>query len=158
HIDKFAILRSMLSHEEVHFRAQYYQQTGRQLNLAFAREIPAIGSVVAMELESRRRAEDTFPTYMSFYLEKGAAGALSTGFLPPRYSVVDINPEAAVKGNALDQKAIELLEERWRLLAELRNAERSRVSTLGKEMSGYESFYDTAHRLLTDQRWPDAFQ
>ena len=39
HIDKFAILRSMLSHEEVHFRAQYYQQTGRQLNLAFAREI-----------------------------------------------------------------------------------------------------------------------
>ena len=66
HLDKFAILRSMLSHEEVHFRAQYYQQTGRQLNLAFAREIPAIGSVVAMELESRRRAEDTFPTYMSF--------------------------------------------------------------------------------------------
>src|SRR6267143_1970702 len=47
HMDKFAILRSMLSHEEVHFRAQYYQQTGRQLNLAFAREIPAIGSVVA---------------------------------------------------------------------------------------------------------------
>ena len=106
HMDKFAILRSMLSHEEVHFRAQYYQQTGRQLNLAFAREIPAIGSVVAMELESRRRREDTFPTYMSFFLEKGAAGALSTGFLPPRFSVVDINPEAAVKGNALDQKAI----------------------------------------------------
>jgi len=38
HMDKFAILRSMLSHEEVHFRAQYYQQTGRQLNVAFARE------------------------------------------------------------------------------------------------------------------------
>src|SRR2546429_5944046 len=43
HMDKFALLRSMQSHEEVHFRAQYYQQTGRQLNLAFAREIPAIG-------------------------------------------------------------------------------------------------------------------
>src|SRR5258708_21852481 len=92
HADKLSIVRSMLSHEEVHFRGQYYQQTGRQLNLAFAREIPAIGSVVAMELEPKRRANDTFPTYMSFYLEKGAAGALSTRFLPPRFSVAPSHP------------------------------------------------------------------
>src|SRR5437870_1488429 len=148
----------MLTHEEVHFRAQYYQQTGRQLNLAFAREIPAIGSVVAMELEARRRHEDTFPTYMSFYLEKGAAGALSTGFLPPRFSVVDINPESAVKGNSLDKKAVELLEERWRLLRELRDCDKTAVSSYGKEMAGYGDFYDTAHRLLSDERWPTAFR
>ena len=54
-MDKFAVLRSLLSHEEVHFRGQYYVQTGRQMNLAFAREIPSIGCVIAMELESRRR-------------------------------------------------------------------------------------------------------
>src|SRR5262249_41036802 len=123
HLDKLSILRSMLSHEEVHFRGQYYQQTGRQLNLAFAKEIPAIGSVIANELESRRRPADTFPTYLSFYLEKGAAGALSTGFLEPRFSVVDINPEAAAKGKALDQKAMELIEERWKLLKALRDAQ-----------------------------------
>src|SRR5258708_21217984 len=146
HLDKFAILRSMQSHEEVHFRAQYYQQTGRQLNLAFAREIPSIGSVVAMELEPRRRREDTFPTYMSFYLEKAAAAALSTGFLPPRFSVVDINPEAAVKGNALDEKAGQLLEERWRLLRELKDVEKSRIATYGKEMGGGEGFCDAARR------------
>src|SRR5215471_10355544 len=98
HIDKLSILRSMLSHEEVHFRGQYYTQTGRQLNLAFAREIPSIGSVIAVELELRRRPDDTFPTYMSFNLDKAFHGALSTGFLPPRFSVVDINPESAVKG------------------------------------------------------------
>lgn len=158
HIDKFAIVRSLQSHEEVHFRGQYYVQTGRQLNLAFAKEIPAIGSVIALELEQRRREADTFPTYMSFYLEKGAAGALSTGFLPPRYSVVDINPEAAVKGNALDQKAMELMEQRWKLLTQLRETRRKEVATLGKEMAGYTDFYDTAHRLLNDSRWPEAFQ
>lgn len=157
-IGKFAMVRSVMGHEEVHFRAQYYQQTGRQLNLAFAREIPSIGSVVAMELESRRRAEDTFPTYLSFYLEKGAAGALATGFLPPRFSVVDINPEAAVKGNALDDKAIQLMEERWRLLSRLRDAERGKLAHMGKEMAGYADFYDTAHRLLSDERWPAAFR
>ena len=149
----------MLSHEEVHFRGQYYQQTGRQLNLAFAREIPAIGSVVAMELESRRRAADTFPTYMSFYLEKGAAGALSTGFLPPRFSVVDINPEAAVKGDGArpeshrtDGTALETA------LPAARCASAVALAAYGKEMAGYGDFYDTAHRLLTDERWPAAFQ
>ncbi len=158
HMDKFAILRTLQSHEEVHFRGQYYVQTGRQLNLAFAKEIPAIGSVMAMELEERRRAADTFPSYMSFYLEKGAAGALSTGFLPPRFSVVDINPEVAVRGSRLDEKAVELLEERWRLLSKLRDAGRKSVAGFGKEMAGYGDFYETAHRLLTDSRWPEAFQ
>ncbi len=158
HMDKFAVLRSMLSHEEVHFRGQYYVQTGRQMNLAFAREIPAIGSVIASELEQRRREGDTFPVYMSFNLDKAFPGALSTGFLHPRYSVVDINPDAAVKGMALDDKAVQLLEQRWRLLSDLRAAERGRIGKMGREMSGYSDFYDTAHRLLSDDRWPQAFQ
>ncbi len=158
HMDKFAILRTLQSHEEVHFRGQYYVQTGRQLNLAFAKEIPAVGSVIAMEMEQRRQASETFPSYMSFYLEKGAAGALSTGFLPPRFSVVDINPEFATKGGALDQKALELMEQRWRLLSKLRDANKGSAAAYSKDMAGYVDFYDTAHRLLTDSRWPEAFQ
>lgn len=157
HMDKFAIVRTLQSHEEVHFRGQYYVQTGRQLNLAFAKEIPAVGSVIAMELEKRRREQDTFPSYLSLYLEKGAAGALSTGFLPPRFSVVDINPESAVRGNTLDQKAVELMEQRWNLLAKLRDSNKG-VAKYGREMAGYADFYDTAHRLLSDSRWPAAFQ
>src|SRR5262249_16378828 len=105
-----------------------------------------------------RRAEDTFPTYMSFNLDKAFPGALSTGFLPPRFSVVDINPESAVKGMRLDDKAIELLEERWRLLSQLKEAGRPPVATYGTQMAGYDSFYDTARRLLSDNRWPKAFE
>ncbi len=157
-IDRFAILRSLLSHEEVHFRGQTYVQTGRPLNLAFASEIPAIGSVVAMELESRRREQDTFPTYMSFNLEKAFPGALSTGFLDPRYSVVDINPELAGKGTALDESALRLVEERWRLLAKLREAQRGRISAFERRMSSYGSFYDAAHHLVSDGRWASAFR
>jgi uncharacterized protein (DUF1501 family) len=94
---------------------------------------------------------------MSFYLEKGAAGALSTGFLPPRFSVVDINPEAALKGDSMDQKAVELMEQRWNLLCQLRDAENGALKAYGKEMAGYGDFYEAAHRLLTDTRWPSAF-
>ena len=46
-MDRVAMVRSFVSHEEVHLRGQYYVQAGRQLNVAFAREIPSIGSVVA---------------------------------------------------------------------------------------------------------------
>jgi len=128
------------------------------MNLAFAKEIPSVGSVIASELHPRRREADTFPAYLSFNLERGAAGALATGFLPARFSVFDLNPEQAVRGMALDGKAIELVEQRWRLLAGLRDLERSRVSQYGKEMGAFEDFSETAHRLLSDPRWPAAFQ
>ncbi|MEZ5399862.1 MAG: DUF1501 domain-containing protein [Bryobacteraceae bacterium] len=157
-IGRTAILRTLLSHEEVHFRGQYYVQTGRQLNLAFAREIPAIGSVIAYELEPRRRPNDTFPIYMSFNLDKAFPGALSTGFLHPRYSVVDINPDSATKGMSLDENAVRLLEQRWELLENLRKSESSRIARMGRDMAGYEDFYATAHALLSDKRWPEAFQ
>lgn len=157
-IDRFAILRTLLSHEEVHFRGQTYVQTGRPLNLAFASEIPAIGSVVAMELADRRRPRDTFPTYMSFNLEKAFPGALSTGFLDPRFSVVDINPELAGQGASLDESAVELVEERWRLLKRLRDAQRGRLAAFDRRMSSYEDFYDGAHQLVSDDRWTRAFR
>lgn len=156
-MDKIAILRSFCSHEEVHFRAQYYVQTGRQNNLAFAKEIPSIGSVIASEMESQRRTTDTFPLYMSFNLEKGAAGALATGFLPPQFSVVDINTEAAIQEDHLGLEAARLLEQRWNLLQRLRDVKRPRLSGYGREVAGYENFYGAAYELISDPRWPQAF-
>ena len=158
HMDRIAVLRSMCSHEEVHFRAQYYVQTGRQNNLAIAKEIPSIGSVIAAELDPRRRATDTFPLYMSFNLEKGSAGALSTGFQPPRFSVVDINTEAAIQEDNLDAEAVRLLEQRWNLLQKLRNVETTRLVGYGRQMAAYNDFYGAAWQLIADPRWPQAFQ
>jgi hypothetical protein len=157
-MDRIALVRSLVSHEEVHLRGQYYVQAGRQLNVAFAPEIPSIGSVVASELESRRRESDNFPTYVSFNLSTNQIGALSTGFLPPRFSVFDLNPEEALRGMTLDQKATELLEERWRLLSGLREIEKDRMASFDKTIGGFEDFSVTAKKLLTDPRWPETFK
>jgi hypothetical protein len=157
-MDKVAIQRSLVSHEEVHLRGQYYVQAGRPLNVAFAREIPSIGSVVARELESRRRESDTFPTYVSFSLDTNQVGALSTGFLPPQYSVFDLNPAEALKTMSLDEKAVELLEERWRVLARLRELNQPRMKGFGKLIDAYQDFSETGKKLLTDSRWPAAFR
>lgn len=157
-MDKIAHVRSFVSHEEVHLRGQYYVQAGRQLNVAFAPEIPSIGSVVASELDSRRRETDTFPTYVSFNLTTNQVGALATGFLPPRFAGFDLNPEEAVKGMTLDQKATELLEERWRLLSALRDIQKPVMSSFGRTVNGFEDFSITAKDLLMDPRWPRAFR
>jgi len=156
-MNRIAIQRSLLSHEVVHLRGQYYVQAGRQLNVAFAREIPSVGSVVASEFESRRRNSDTFPSYVSFNLETNLVGALSTGFLPPRFSVFDLNAQQALSGMSLDQKAVELIEERWRVLRGLREA-RGSMSSYGRDVEAFEDFSETAKRLLTDSRWPTAFK
>jgi hypothetical protein len=155
---RVAMIRSFITHEEVHLRGQYYVQAGKQLNVAFSREIPSIGSVVAYELESRRRETDTFPTYVSFNLETNQVGALSTGFLPPQYSVFDLNAQQALTGMTLDQKAVELVEERWRILQGFREISRERMKAFDRSIGAFDDFSVTAKRLLTDPRWPSAFK
>ena len=83
---------------------------------------------------------------------------MSTGFLPPKYSVFDLNPEQAAKGLSLDQKAAELLEERYHLLTQLRSTQRSRMSSYGRTMGAFEDFSETGKKLLTDSRWPAVFK
>jgi hypothetical protein len=157
-MDKVAIVRSMKSHEVVHFRGQYYTQAGRPLNPVQAPEIPSVGSVVSLELESQRRETDAFPTYVGCNLDTSGCGALSTGFLHPRYSVLDVNLKAGMGGVAVDADALKVLEERYRLLGEL-----EKVTALGPEgrdraFSGFRSFQASAYGILRDPRWPKAFQ
>src|SRR5690606_21321752 len=105
-----------------------------------------------------RGENDTFPTYVSFNLQTNQVGTMATGFLPPQYSVFDINPQEAANGMALDAKAVELLEERWRLLAQLRDTQRERMKGYGREVGAFEDFSEIGKRMLTDPRWPAAFQ
>jgi hypothetical protein len=157
-MDKIAIVRSMKSHEVVHFRGQYYTQAGRPLNPAQAPEIPSIGSVIAYELESQKRESDTFPTYVGCNLDTSGCGALSTGFLAPRHSVLDINLKAGLGGAAVDGEAMKVLEERYRLLGDLENALRPEREGRGRAFSGFREFQASAYQVLGDPRWPKAFQ
>src|SRR3989442_14006670 len=63
-----SLVRSMYENSLVHFTGQYHSQAGRALNPAIVREIPALGSVVASELERERKESDTFPTFISVNL------------------------------------------------------------------------------------------
>jgi hypothetical protein len=157
-MDKVSIVRSMKSHEVVHFRGQYYTQAGRPLNPAQASEIPSVGSVIGYELESRRSESDTFPTYVGCNLDTSGCGALSTGFLHPKHSVLDINLKSGVGGAAVDGEALQVLEERYRLLDELDKAMAPSRAGRDRSFGSFRDFQQSAYQVLGDPRWPKAFQ
>lgn len=156
-MDKIAIVRTLKSHEVVHFRGQYYTQAGRPLNPGLAQEIPSIGSVVSYELESQRREKDSFPTYIGCNLDTSGCGALNTGFLHPRHSVLDLNLKSAAVGS-VDEAGARLLEERYRLLLELDKAVAKSRDAKDRSFAGFRSFQDSAYKILGDPRWPAAFR
>jgi hypothetical protein len=157
-MDKVAVIRSMWSHEVVHFRGQYYTQAGRPLNPAIAPEIPSVGTVMSYELESQRRETDTFPTYIGCNMETSGCGAITTGFMHPRHSVLDINLTNGISSSTLDSEALQLLHERYRLLEELDKAVGASRAGRGRTIEGFRSFQQNAYRILGDPRWPKAFQ
>lgn len=157
-MERIAVVRSMKSHEVVHFRGQYYTQAGRPLNPAQASEIPSVGSVVSYEFEGQRREADTFPTYIGCNLDTAGCGALSTGFLPPRLSVLDINLKNGSAAAPADAAAMEILEERYRLLRKLDEVMAPGRAARDRNFSSFRDFQQSAYKILGDPRWPAAFQ
>jgi hypothetical protein len=156
-MDKISIVRSMKSHEVVHFRGQYYTQAGRPLNPAIAQEIPSVGSVISHEFESQRRPEDTFPTYIGCNLDTSGCGALSTGFLHPKHSVLDVNLKSGGGAQAVEGEAAQVLEERYRLLKELDQAMAPGREGRDRRFGSYRDFQHSAYQVMGDPRWPKAF-
>ncbi|MGH9627782.1 MAG: DUF1501 domain-containing protein [Bryobacteraceae bacterium] len=152
-MDKVSIVRSFKSHETVHFRGEYYTRAGRPLNPSQVAEIPPVGSIVASELESQRRESDTFPTFVTFNL---GTSALPTGFLHPRFSGLDINASAGPGSVSAQGDALELLEERFRLLTELDSVLSKEREYRGRELASFRTFQEDAYRILGDSRWPKA--
>lgn len=156
--DKLTLARTLRSNEEVHFRGQYYTQAGRPFQPAFAREIPPPSSVIAMELESQRREDDSFPTSCGLGLEGSRAGVIPPGFLPSKYATMDINPDSGLQSMAFDPKNGDQLTERWKLLEELSEIQQEKNMTLGKDMVQYRDFFHYAYKMLKDPRWSEALK
>ncbi len=158
-MDKVALVRSMRAPELIHFNGQYHTQTGRALNVAIAREIPGFGSIISYELEAQRRETDTFPTYMSTQLTRARAGSIGAGFLPTRFTGLDLDPTTVFESFAGNtQGGKELLEERFRLLNALVDASETERLSMGSKAADYREFYRGAYDILNDPRWPTIFQ
>ena len=155
---RVGLVRSLQAPELIHFNGQYHTQTGRSLNPAAAREVPAFGSVVAYELASQRGEKDSFPTYVSTNLTKARAGSIGSGFLPTWSTGLDLDPSTVFAAFGGDMTgANQVMDERWRLLSELAKINEGQRAAMGQRAADYQTFYEDAHKLLNDSRWPAVF-
>ena len=157
-----SLVRSLAGQPLVHLPAQYYTQAGRPMNPAITKEIPAFGSVVAYELDSQRREDDVFPTYMSIDLWQIRCPQIGSGMLPPRFAGLDLNTTNVFdsfdggddSGAAID---VPSLEERWEALRRLSEVSGRSSPSLGEKAGQYDAHYQYAFNILQDPRFSKLF-
>ena len=154
-----SLVRSLKGVAVVHYPAQYHTQAGRALNTAIIREVPALGSVIASELESQRRESDTFPTFMSFDLWNVRCPQIGSGMLPPRFAGLDLNTSNVFQSFGNGNETAEsksLLSERWEALGRMLEVSGVGNDRIGPKADEYKASYDYAIRLLLDPRFKKA--
>ena len=156
-----SMVRGMRGVALVHFPAQYNTQAGRAFNPAIVREIPALGSVIAYELESQRRESDTFPTYMSFDMGIARCPPIGSGMLPPRFAGLDLttgNILESFGGGDENSDGSDLLSQRWETLGRMLEVSSVGNDRLGAKAGEYTASYDSAIQLLMDPRFQRVLQ
>src|SRR4029453_11573942 len=108
------VARSLGAWDAVHGRAQYYLQTGHPLNLALAKEVPAIGAVVAYELAHQRRGSDSLPSYIAMNMEGNQAGLINQGFLSAEFGPMNLRVGAEGPPDMIPRDGVsDTLARRW---------------------------------------------
>lgn len=158
-LPRAALVRSLEAWDSVHGRAQYYVQSAHSLNPALHKEIPSVGSVVAMEWQQRRRPTDSLPSYVALNVTQNQAGLLKSGFLPALHSPFHIQTQTSLSAYAVenaDEKAE--FQRRWALLKDFDARLRNDSSLQAKAYRDYNDHYESAVRLLVDPRTAPLFR
>jgi hypothetical protein len=151
-LDRITVVRSLGAWDAVHGRAQYYIQTGHPLNLALAKEVPAIGAVVAAELAKDRKPSDSLPAYIAMNTDGNQAGLINQGFLSAEYGPMSLRvapdgaPDMVPRGGMTDT-----LRRRWDRLQQLDKALRSGAN-VDRGYADYNEYYRSAWAIMNDSR------
>jgi hypothetical protein len=157
-LDKIALLRSVEAWDSVHGRAQYYVQAAHALNPALQKEIPPIGSIVALELDGQRKESDTLPPYVAMNVTESQAGLLTSGFLPATYSPFHIDTAVSLSSYKIEEESKKDFERRWEMLKRFDARLRNDTSLANKTFRDYHQYYEGAYRLVSDPRAPRLFE
>ena len=156
--ERYSLIRSMEAWDSVHFRAQYYVQSGHMMNPALQKELPPIGTVVAYESAARRQSTDTLPGYVAVNVTQSQAGLLGSGFLPATYTPFHVDTASGIGAIALDDEGRKKLLRRWELLKKVDERLRNDPSLAAKAYRDYHNHYEGAVSMMSDRRAAQVFQ
>lgn len=156
-LDKITVVRSMAAWDAVHGRAQYYIQTGHPLNLALAKEVPAIGAVVCYELAKERKPADSLPAFVSMNMAGNQAGLIDQGFLSAEFGPLNLTVDKEPPNLAPAGGMAETLERRWERLQKLDGVLRRADPSLDRSFADYHEYYRGAWAIMNDPRVSEIF-
>jgi hypothetical protein len=154
-LDRVSIVRSLTAWDAVHGRAQYYIQTGHPLNLALAKEVPAIGAVVCHELAGERKPTDSLPAFIAMNMAGNQAGLINQGFLSAGIGPLSLSVNDGPPNFAPHKGMEETLKRRWERLQQLDGALRSGNAHPDRSFSDYNEYYRGAWAIMNDPRVPE---
>lgn len=154
-LDKITVVRSMAAWDVVHGRAQYYIQTGHPLNLALAKEVPAIGAVVCHELAEGRKPTDSLPAYIAMNSAGNQAGLINQGFLSAEFGPMSLAVGDAPPSLAPQKGMEETMQRRWARLQQLDGSLRGGSASLDRSYADYHEYYRGAWAIMNDPRVPE---
>jgi hypothetical protein len=140
HVDKLAIVRTAMAWVQVHPLAQRWVQIARNPAGILGNIAPHLGSVVAIESASSRRATDVLPPFVALEPARASSGYLSASNAPLTLRVRG----AGSIPTMTHRDGAARLEQRLDLLAQL---DPDRAGALGKSASDFAALYDGAERL-----------
>lgn len=157
-LDKITVVRSMAAWDAVHGRAQYYVQSGHPLNLALAKEVPAIGAVVCYELAKERKSSDSLPPYIAMNMAGNQAGLINQGFLSAEFGPLNLSVGGEGAPALAPQKGmVDTLGRRWERLQQLDASLRKGEAGMDRSFVDYHEYYRGAWAIMNDPRVPQIF-
>lgn len=157
-LDKVTVVRSFSAWDVVHGRAQYYIQTGHPLNLALAKEVPAIGAVVCHELAKQRKPTDSLPPYIAMNSAGSQAGLINQGFMSAEYGPMSLSVADAAPNLAPQRGMEETFQRRWERLQQLDGTLRMGKGEADRSYGDYHEYYKGAWAIMNDPRVPEVLK
>lgn len=156
-LDKVTVVRSMAAWDAVHGRAQYYVQSGHPLNLALAKEVPAIGAVVCYELSKDRKPDDSLPPYVAMNMAGNQAGLINQGFLSAEFGPLGLSVGDGPPDLAPPKGMADTMSRRWQRLQQLDASLRTAQPGVDRSFVDYHEYYRGAWAIMNDPRVPQIF-
>jgi hypothetical protein len=154
-LNRAAVVRSCQAPALVHDLLQTWAQIGRSPASLTGRIAPNVGSVVALEKEVERLANQPVPGFLSL---NGGTNIAGPGYFPGRFSPFDVAPSANGITN-INPTNVDLarFNRRYSLLAAA-DAAHTSTSPISRKFEEMSDFYSSANSMMNDTRVANAFR
>jgi hypothetical protein len=154
-LNRFSIIRSCQSTALVHPLLQNWAQIARNPTSATGKIAPNIGSIVALELEAQRTANQKLPGFLSL---NGGGSLAGAGYFSGKYAPFDVTPNANGLANLNNPDGEAVFSGRYNLLMAADGPLRSLPAPFGTKAEEFSDFYSSARQLMYDANVTAAFR